>query len=112
MHRTTDIPQKGFIVQYGQKNNRYTHVGFVYDVVPNPDGTYRLTCIEGATMNTVRMYVYDYNPAAEKREKNISLVPQEERTGTESKTFTYKRHGNDKSWYVNTFLMPWVPEEE
>ena len=110
MHRTTDIPQKGFIVQYGQKNNRYTHVGFVYDVVPNADGTYRLTCIEGATMNTVRMYVYDYNPAAEKREKNISLVPQEERTETESKTFTYKRHGNDKSWYVNTFLMPWVPE--
>ena len=80
--------------------------------MPNADGTYRLSCIEGATMNTVRMYVYDYNPAAEKREKNISLVPQEERTETESKTFTYKRHGNDKSWYVNTFLMPWVPEEE
>ena len=109
MHRTSAIPQRGFIVQYGQKNNRYTHVGFVYDVVPNADGTYRLTCIEGATMNTVRMYIYDYDPTA-KREKNILLVPAEERTETESRILTYKRHGSDKSWYVNCFLMPWVPE--
>ena len=112
MHRTSEIPQKGFIVQYGQKNNRYTHVGFVYDVVPNADGTYRLTCIEGAVKNTVRMYVYDYDPNAEKREKNIRLVPKEERTQEESKIFTYKQHGSDKSWYVNTFLMPWVPEAD
>lgn len=112
MHRTSEIPQKGFIVQYGQKNNRYTHVGFVYDVVPNADGTYRLSCIEGAVLNTVRMYVYDYDPYA-KREKNIRLVPQEERTEEESRIFTYKQHGKkEQGWYVNTFLMPWVPETE
>ena len=109
MHRTSAVPQKGFIVLYGAKSNKYIHVGFVYDVEIIPDGKYRLTCIEGATMNTVRMYVYDYDPAAEKA-KNISLVPKEERTETESKTFTYKRHGSDKSWYVNCFLMPWVPD--
>ena len=112
MHRTTATPQKGFIVLYGQKSNKYIHVGFVYDSVPLPDGKYRLTCIEGATMNTVRMYIYDYDPNAAVKEKNISLVPQEERDGKNSKMKTYGRHGSDKSWYVNCFLMPWVPEEE
>ena len=111
MYRTTAIPQKGFIILYGQKSNRYVHVGFVYDVEPRPDGKYRLTCIEGAVKNTVRMYIFDYDPAAE-REKDISLVPKEERTGEESKAFTYKRHGSDKSWWVNCFLMPWVPGED
>ena len=111
MHRTSAIPQKGFIVLYGQKSNKYVHVGFVYDVEQRPDGKYRLTCIEGATMNTVRMYVYDYDPTAQK-EKNISLLPKEDRTEKESRSFTYKRHGSDKSWYVNCFLMPWVPGEE
>ena len=108
MHRTSAIPQRGFIVLYGQKSNKYIHVGFVYDVEVRPDGKYRLTCIEGAVKNTVRMYVYDYDPNAQ-REKNISLVPKEERTEKDSKIFTYGRHGNDKSWYVNCFLMPWVP---
>ena len=63
-------------------------------------------------MNTVRMYIYDYDPNAAVKEKNISLVPQEERDGKNSKMKTYGRHGSDKSWYVNCFLMPWVPEEE
>ena len=111
MHRTSAIPQKGFIVLYGAKKSKYIHVGFVYDVEALPDGKYRLTCIEGATMNTVRMYIYDYDPNAEKKEKNISLVPKEERSGKDSKTRTYGRHGSDKSWYVNCFLMPWVPGE-
>lgn len=111
MHRTTNIPQKGFIVLYGAKSNKYIHVGFVYDVEILPDGKYRLTCIEGAVKNTVRMYIYDYDPNASKKEKNISLVPAEERPEKDSKIKTYGRHGSDKSWFVNCFLMPWVPDE-
>ena len=110
MHRTSAVPQKGFIVLYGSHSNRFIHVGFVYDVEIRPDGKYRLTCIEGATKNTVRMYIYDYDPNAAKKEKNISLVPKEERDGKDSKTKTYSRHGSDNSWYVNCFLMPWVPD--
>ena len=111
MHRTTEIPQKGFIVLYGEGSNKYIHVGIVYDVELKSDGLYRLTCIEGAMKNTVRMFVYDYDVNAEKK-KNIVLVPQEERTEEESKIFTYGKHKKGAAWYVNCFLMPWVPEEE
>lgn len=110
MHRTSAIPQKGFIVLYGKGSNRYIHVGLVYDVEQKEDGTYRLTCIEGAMKNTVRMFVYDYDPNAEKK-KNIVLVPKEERTEEETKIFTYGNHVKGTSWYVNCFLMPWVPGE-
>ena len=111
MHRTTEIPQKGFIVLYGEGSNKYIHVGIVYDVQLKDDGLYRLTCIEGAMKNTVRMFVYDYDPKAEKK-KNIVLLPKEERTGEESKFFTYAQHKKGSKWYVNCFLMPWVPGEE
>ena len=110
MHRTTEIPQRGFIVLYGEKSNKYVHVGIVYDVELKGDGLYRLTCIEGAMKNTVRMFVYDYDVNA-KKTNNISFVPKEERTQEESKIFTYGKHTQRTSYYVNCFLMPWVPEE-
>ncbi len=111
LHRTSSIPQKGFIVLYGENSNKYVHVGFVYDVEKLENGKYRLTCIEGAMKNTVRMFIYDYDPTVE-RKKNISLVPKEERTGEESKIFTYGNHKKGTSWYVNCFMMPWVPGDD
>ena len=111
MHRTSHIPQKGFIVLYGEKSNNYVHVGFVYDVQLLPDGKYRLTCIEGAMKNTVRMFVYDYDPAAEKK-KNIVLLPEAERTEEESVIFSYGNHKKGTSWFINCFLMPWVPGDD
>jgi len=109
MHRTSSIPQKGFIALYGSGSNKYIHVGIVYDVQLLPDGKYRLTCIEGAMRNTVRTFVYDYDPTAVKK-KNVTLVPKEERTEEESKVFTYGKHGN--GWYINCFLMTWVPGDD
>ncbi len=110
-HRTTRMPQKGFIIVYGVKSNGYNHVGFVYDVQQLADGKYRLTTIEGNMSDTVKMYVYDYDMNAEKK-KCITAVPEEEQTEDESpRNFTYKirKNGNDK-WYINYFLMPWIPE--
>ena len=112
MHRTTRVPQKGFIVLYGVKTNGYVHVGFLYDVKDLGGGKYRLTTIEGNMSSTVRMYVYDYDMNAEKKD-SISAVPDAEKTEEESRMFTYKLRKDGKSkWYVNYFLMPWVPGEE
>jgi len=105
MHRTSRIPQKGFVVLYGEKSNKYVHVGIVYDVELLENGKYRLTTIEGAMKNTVRMFVYDYDPAADMK-KDVSYLPDEERTQEETKVFTYKKHGSGDGWYVNCFLMP------
>ena len=110
MHRTSAIPQKGFIVLYGESSNKYVHVGIVYDVELLADGKYRLTCIEGAMKNTVRMFVYDYNPNAEKKLKNITVIPKEERTEEESKVFTYALHKKSPVWYINCFFMTCIPE--
>ena len=114
MHRTTHIPQRGFVVLYGDgKSNGNVHVGLVFDAVPLGDGTYRLTTIEGAMRNTVRMYVYDYDPNAEDIKKNIIQVPKDERLQDDTTTFTYEFHRSNKSskvnWYVRYFLMPWDP---
>lgn len=112
-HRTTLYPQKGFVILYGENSNNYVHVGLVYDVVPLGEGKYRLTTLEGAMKNTVRMFVFDYDMNAENKKKNISLVPEDERTEEESKIFTYDYHKSGKKiWHVNCFLMPWVPGDD
>lgn len=111
MHRTTRVPQKGFIICYGVKSNGYVHVGFVYDVEELGGGRYRLTTIEGNMSNTVKMYVYDYDMNAEKK-NCITAIPEELQTRQEAKNFTYKLRKDGKNkWYVNYFLMPWLPDE-
>ncbi len=120
MHRTTNIPQKGFIILYGEETNKTVHVGIVYDVEKLPDGKYRLTTIEGNMSKTVKMYIFDYDPDKEYSIKNkypdnsnVTAVPEEERTGEVTKYRTYDIHVKSKNkkkpWYVNCFLMPWVP---
>nr|AHF25651.1 hypothetical protein [uncultured bacterium Contigcl_30] len=121
MHRTTMIPQKGFIILYGVGSDYRTHVGLVYDVQQLPDGKYRITTIEGNMSNTVRMYTADYEPVNVYQEQkhdpkvsNLSAVPPEEQEDEESRSRTYvlrKKKSTKRPWYVTCFLMPWVPGE-
>ena len=131
MNRTTMIPQKGFIVVYGNQQKKYGgstplyHVGLVWDVERLPDGRYRLTTIEGnvnfkftddsgeshKASHTVRMYIRDYDPSADKKE-NLSLVPEEERTDPESIQRSYDYTYGNTSLYVHLFLMPWIPGDD
>ena len=109
--RTTQIPQPGYAVVYGvQKSaNKTVHVGLVYDVQDLGDGIYRLTTIEGNVSNRVKMYIYDYNSNEEFATENMSKIPEEERTLEANVYTSYKLHTDN--WYINTFLMSWVPEE-
>lgn len=110
VQRTGITPQKGYLVVYGDGSgsNKTIHVGLLYDVESLGDGKYRLTTIEGNMSNRVKMYIHDYDMNAE-RKKNLSEVPKEERLEEESACFSYKLGG--KKWYINRFLMPWLPEE-
>ena len=110
MNRTTRVPQKGFLIIYAvrKSSNKTTHVGLVYDVEELGGGKYRITTIEGNMSNTVRMYVHDYDMNAADWTHNLTTVPKDERTMDESKNFTYKLQVD--SWYVNCFLMPWIPD--
>ena len=107
--RTTHVPQPGFLLVYGKSYNKTIHIGLVYDVQELGDGKYRITTIEGNMSNRVKMYVHDYDMNAEKWTKNLSMIPKEERTEKETSYFNYKLQ--DKAWYVNCFLMPWVPDD-
>lgn len=131
MNRVTDIPQKGFIVVFGNANSRhvktgstpYYHVGLVYELERLENGKYRITTIEGnvgldyknadgsrtKAAHTIRMYTRDYDPCAENRRENLSLVPDEERTEEESVLFSYEYTYNNPSLYITCFLMPWIP---
>ncbi len=116
------IPQKGFIVLYGEESNYKIHVGIVYDVQKLDNGKYRLTTIEGNMSNTVRMYVADYEPVDVYHEQkrspktsNLSAVPEAEQEGETGKARTYdlryKGKNKKKPWYITCFLMTWLPED-
>lgn len=109
MGRTTMVPQPGFLLVYGKSYNKTIHVGLVYDVEDLGGGKYRLTTIEGNMSNRVKMYVHDYDLYAEDIEENLSLVPEGERTQEETSWFNYRIQAD--GWYVNRFLMPWIPED-
>lgn len=108
MNRSTNIPQKGFLLVYGKSYNRTIHIALVYDVQDLGNGKYRITTLEGNMSNRVRMYIHDYDISIEKT-GNLSAVPKEERTQEETRSFSYKMQ--EKDWYVNTFLMPWIPSD-
>lgn len=123
MYRTSRIPQKGFIVLYAEDYNMWVHVGLVYDVEKLDNGMYRLTTIEGAMAGTIKMYTFDYDPNAEFSYKNkypnntnCFEIPMEDRTDEETKYRTYdlkvKSKNKKKPWYINCFLMPWIPGDE
>ena len=106
--RSTRVPQPGFLLVYGESYNKTIHVGLVYDVQELGGGKYRLTTLEGNMSNRVKMYVHDYDMYAENWQKNLAPVPKDERTQEETSWFNYKLQGD--KWYVNCFLMPWVPD--
>ena len=116
MNRTTMVPQPGFLLVYGASYSGYIHVGLVYDVEALGNGRYRITTIEGNMSHTVKMYVRDYDLYAADKEKNLSVVPEEERVLEAARNLDYKIPqgkvgGKMHNFYVNYFLMPWVPDD-
>ena len=110
MNRVTNVPQKGFIVVYGQRGSGGAyHVGVVYDIQDLGEGRYRLTTIEGNMSNTVRMYIHDYDMNA-KKAWDMKTIPQEEQKEEQTRMFSYKLQNN--TWYINCFLMTWIPGNE
>ncbi len=112
--RMTLVPQKGYLLVYGVRKsaNKTVHIGLVYDVEELGNGKYRITTIEGNMSNRVKMYIHDYDMNAEERGLNLSVVPEDERTMEASNCLDYKIPKSDgKPFYVNCFLMPWLPED-
>ena len=119
MERTTMMPQKGFIVIYGCSYNKVIHAALVYDVEDLGNGKYRLTTLEGNIKNSIRMYIRDYDMNAEvntnkTKSTNLTEVPEAERVLPESSILDYsimtgKVGGKTCTYYIDRFLMPWVP---
>jgi len=117
MNRSTNIPQPGYLLVYGCSYNKTIHVGLVYEVEELGGGKYRITTLEGNMSNRVRMYVHDYDMYAADKQKNLSEIPEDEQYAEENDMFSYavatsKVGGKKCQFYVNTFLMPWVPGDE
>jgi len=114
MGRSTNVPQPGFLLVYGVRKsaNKTVHVGLVYDVQELGNGKYRITTLEGNMSKRVKMYIHDYDMYAEDKTLNLSKVPEEERTLEASDIVDYKiPTSSKKPFYVNCFLMPWIPQE-
>ena len=119
MERTTMVPQEGFIVIYGCGFNKVIHAAIVYDVEDLGGGKYRLTTLEGNIKDSIKMYVRDYDMNAEVntnrlKSTNLTQVPEGERNveGADYTLMDGKPSNSTSSrymYYVNRFLMPWVP---
>ena len=125
MGRSTNIPQKGFLLVYGCSYNKTIHVGLVYDVIDLGGGKYRITTLEGNMSSRVKMYVRDYDMNAavntnSQKSTNLTEIPEDARILPESDHVDYSivsakpSNSADKKfrYYVNCFLMPWVPGDE
>ena len=120
MNRTSQVPQKGYLLVYGCSYNKTIHIALVYDVEALGEGRYRITTLEGNMSNRVKMYVHDYDMNAGDWQHNLSAVPEAERTQEETAAFDYTvpsskpRNSASKKapYYVNCFLMTWVPGDE
>ncbi len=121
MDRATMIPQKGFLLVYGCSFNLTIHVGIVYDVEVLGDGRYRITTLEGNIKDSVKMFVRDYDMNVEvntnkTKSTNLFEVPEDERVELSGNADYSLMDGKPSSgtknkymYYVNRFLMPWVP---
>ena len=83
MNRTTNIPQPGYLLVYGASYSRYIH---------------------------------DYDMNADEAQ-NLSMVPADERALEAARNLDYEIPqgtvgGKKHNFYVNCFLMPWVPGDE
>ena len=119
MNRTTMIPQKGFLVLYGEKKNITVHIGLITDVKLIDYGRYRITTIEGNMRNTIRKYTFDYITEypneSDQSTGNMIPVPPELRNTEESiqQSWHLRVSDSDNSeWYVTCFLMTWIPNED
>lgn len=125
MNRTSKVPQPGFLLVYGCSFNKTIHVALVYDVESLGDGKYRITTLEGNMSNRVKMYIHDYDMNAEvntnkKTSTNLSEVPESERLLEASDCVDYSivtakpssSTSGKYAYYVNCFLMPYVPGED
>ena len=120
MNRTTRVPQEGYLLVYGCSYNKTIHIALVYDVEELGGGRYRITTLEGNMSNRVKMYVHDYDMNAADWQQNLSAVPEDERTEEETPAFDYTVPSSKPSssaakkapYYVNCFLMTWVPGDE
>lgn len=112
MERLTDIPQPGYLVIFGAKGYYdFVHVGMVTDVIDRGDGVYQLFTVEGNMGSTVKRYSFLYDSKAENKQKNLSLLPEDE--WLEPDTYHYdeprrtKNGGKYYNWFVNAFCQTW-----
>ena len=103
----------------------FVQVEGVHHVKDLGDGKYRITTLEGNMASRVKMYIHDYDMNAEvntnkKTSTNLSEVPEDEREIPASDCVDYTvvtaKPSNSTSgkyaYYVNCFLMPYVPGED
>ncbi len=102
MERITNIPRKGYLVIYGQRD--YTtviHIGMITDVVDRGDGVYELSTVEGNVSNRIKRYRYLYD-SRNADERNMSALPVEEQT---EDVYQYELH--QKNWYIFAVCQTW-----
>ncbi len=101
--RLSSMPRAGYYIIYGRKGSTpYTHIGLVTSASSLGDGRFVLETVEGNLNSRIRRYSYIYNALADKKENNITSLPEDKRT--QGDTFMYDYVDN---FYINCFGQTW-----
>ncbi len=102
-NRLSNLPREGYYIIYGKRGSTpYTHVGLITKVVEQGQGVYLLETVEGNLGSRIKRFSYLYDSLAEKKERNITSLPEGMQTQPELFNYTYV-----KDFYINAFGQTW-----
>ncbi len=102
-NRLSNIPQAGYYIIYGRKGSTpYTHVGLITKVTEMGNGVYMLETVEGNLNARIKRYCYLYDSLAERKERNISSIPESMQNQRDIFNYTYV-----DNFYINVFGQTW-----
>lgn len=102
--RVSAVPRPGYTIIYASRSGLWEmHVGIVYSAELQADGRYLIETIEGNQGNTIRHYLFLYDPHAPFQQGNMSFL-ESSPEGADERLIIAPRNS---AWCVKAFGATW-----
>ena len=104
LERVSAIPRPGYTIIYASRSGLWEmHVGIVRSVELQADGRYLIETVEGNQGNTIRHYLFLYDPHTPFQEGNMSFLESAPENSEERLIITPR----NPAWCVKAFGATW-----
>ncbi len=102
--RVSAVPRPGYTIIYASRSGLWEmHVGIVYSAELQADGRYLIETIEGNQGNTIRHYLFLYDPHAPFQQGNMSFLESSPEDADERLIIAPR----NSAWCVKAFGATW-----